>query len=494
MSIYKGVALSKKEIEDLCNYSCNKTVYTNYSEMLYSQGKLLKEYLFYPKYWDLYVTLEHGVGLLDDIENGDILQETDVMFTVNKKNPSPYKKIFTMGAMFKYYRGKNKINKRKDAIGTVVFPMHSSQDIGAYVEWKEYIKKLNELPKEFKPFLICLHYEDVKRGLHKIFYENGFYVTSAGHGYDDKFVERFYNIISSCKYSTSNYIMSSTFYAVELGLPFFLYGYQKSYKLKKYGQNFDVDFTVEEVDLNYKNRNQAVNLFSNISTEISNEQKIFVEEKLGTYDKNNRIFLAFILYKEFIKYQYIFLKRKIYKKYLSLMYKKYFLKESLNITNHMELEEKLLLIKFAKKIKKGIIVEIGSFLGSNTINLAKNSPNSKIFAIDNWSRHMVDNCKDRFKKNISKFNNIVVLDGKFEEIYKNFKEQIDLLIIDGEHHSYEVIKRDLMLFNNLKKNGIIIIHHYKWASFVKMNIIDNLQDKTKKIVVLENIWVGKKNV
>jgi predicted O-methyltransferase YrrM len=176
------------------------------------------------------------------------------------------------------------------------------------------------------------------------------------------------------------------------------------------------------------------------------------------------------------------------------MYKKYLSKKSLNIPNHMELEERLLLIRYAQKVKRGKIVEIGSFLGSNTINLAKNASDSVVFAIDNWSRHQVTNCKDTFEKNISGFKNVVVLDGKFDKTYEKFNEKIDMLIIDGEHDSYEVIQRDLRLFDNLKKGGIVIIHHYKWSPFVKMNIIDHLQNRTKEMVLLENIWVGKKNV
>jgi len=491
---FEDVAMTKEEIERICSdeYVRNiKDRYTGYSEMYYSNGKLIKQKYFYPQFLDLYVTVEHGIHEESSADAilPDILQDTQV-FLFCRKVKSRYKKVLTSGNMFVYYKEKNKIKPKESRVGTVVFPPHSHPGINWDVNWQEYIDKLKQLPQEMFPLLICLYYHDVQKGAHNIFYENGFDVTTAGHRKDPKFIERFYEILSNVKYSTSNMIMSSTFYAVDFGIPFYFYGADRGIK----GIGSPIQHSKFEQNSSERFR-EIQNHFVEFKNEVSEEDKKIIYKYLGEKDdEDKRWYITYILYREFVRYQSIFLKRNIYKSYLKLMYKKYISKNSLNIFNHMELEERLLLIKYARKVKRGKIVEIGSFLGSNTINLAKNASNSVIFAIDNWSRHQVDNCKDIFEDNISDFKNVVVLDGEFKKTYEKFNEKIDMLVIDGEHNSYEVVKRDLHLFDNLKKGGVIIIHHYKWSPFVKMNIIDHLQSKTKEIILLENIWVGKKNV
>jgi predicted O-methyltransferase YrrM len=488
---FNGIALNKQEIEKLCQNPKVKERYTSHSEMFYSHGKLVKEKYFYPSFLDLYVTLTHGVMPFDNISIDDILQETQYFFAGRKINNSKYKNILVTGHMFLYYKEKNNIRKKKDAVGTVVFPLHSLDNVDWDLNWKIYIDKLKSLPKEFHPLLICLHYADVQKGLHNIFYENGFYVTSAGHAKDPKFVERFYNILSSCKYSTSNSIMSSTFYAVDFGLPFFLYGEDDNINGFNKNNIYHVKGNFKRKKNDYKGVRE---LFSEITTEINSSQKDIVNKYLGFKNQeNNKYYISYVLYKEFFKYQLKFLKDKFLIKSLK-KYNKYIDSNSLNIINHMRIEEKALLVKYSKKVKNGNIVEIGSFLGSNTINLSKNSPSSTIYAIDNWDRHQ-KNSFETFQTNIRECKNIKVLNNDFETIYKNLDIKIDLLIIDGEHHSYEVINRDLKyLFPILKKGGVIIIHHYEWTPYVKMNIIDYLKKDVKKLSSLKNLWVGKKIV
>jgi len=60
--------------------------------------------------------------------------------------------------------------------------------------------------------------------LHNTFIEQGIPVYSAGHAHDQDFVDRFYDIIRHFKYSMSNAIGSYTYYSVELGIPFSLFG------------------------------------------------------------------------------------------------------------------------------------------------------------------------------------------------------------------------------------------------------------------------------
>ena len=149
----------------------------------------------------------------------------------------------------------------------------------------------------------------MNKGLHKIFYDHGFNVVSAGFGFDRKFTERFYEIIKHYKYATSNGIMSATFYAIDLGLPFFLLGHDIQQRMHNKG---DRNALMGSNDMNeYRDylygymHNYTLTLFGNITTTISVEQKEFVDKVLGINDHLSRYKLSLILWREFFKYSFL---------------------------------------------------------------------------------------------------------------------------------------------------------------------------------------------
>lgn len=294
-------------LESLCN-DCN-TELTKIPEFwtseIYSFGINIRSYGFYPKFLPLIIYTDHGPAMFSEkpapheLNSRALVQFYHDYKMVEKFKTLSKKPTFTLYSPFVYYRKKNKISLNFNSKGTIAFPSHSTNDIENKMDWELYLQQLKELPKEFQPVSVCLHMYDIKKGLHKFFINNGFDVYTAGHTEDDKFTERFYDIIKMFKYSTSNLIGSYTFYCVEMGIPFFLHGDHP-----KYFNISDANIEIGKYET-YKQTPKykfAENLFNEISTVISDEKKDFVNNCLGLNYGISRFKMCYILYCYFLKY------------------------------------------------------------------------------------------------------------------------------------------------------------------------------------------------
>jgi len=294
-------------LESLCN-DCN-TELTKIPEFwtaeIYSFGINIRSYGFYPKFLPLIIYTDHAPAMVSEkpapheLNSRALVQFYHDYKMVEKFKTLSKKPTFTLYSPFVYYRKKNKIEINYDALGTIAFPSHSTGATENMMDWNSYIKQLKDLPEKFHPISICLHMHDVNRGLHKIFIQNGFDVYTAGHVDDDKFAERFYNILKKFKYSTSNLIGSYTFYCVEMDIPFFLYGNPPQYYNK-----WDPNIEIGKYE-SYKKAPKYIfleNLFKEISTIITKDQRSYVKECLGIETGVSRFKMFIILYSCFFKY------------------------------------------------------------------------------------------------------------------------------------------------------------------------------------------------
>lgn len=174
--------------------------------------------------------LEHGVNFqfslffdrLKESENELIF--LDNSHRVNEFQKQTGKKAYALGPLYPKYRKLKNIQPREDRAGTLAFPSHSSSQFDFSQGYVKYVQDLKELPAHFHPVTICLYYYDIVQGHHQIFIDAGFPVITNGYIGDPEFVDHLYEHISSFKYVTSNHAGSYAFYALEMGIPFFLYG------------------------------------------------------------------------------------------------------------------------------------------------------------------------------------------------------------------------------------------------------------------------------
>ena len=210
-----------------------KAIETYLDTEAYGLNLILKEYFNLPKYLPLPCHVEHGWtalphALITDLE---IASEKGLMLVYSQRRKEAWIKkskipVYVSGSPFVLYRKKHNIKIKKNAKGTVAFPSHSTLFIEAHYDIDDYCNELKKLPKEFHPITICLLYPDIKRGRDEIYKKHSFKVVSAGEkvrGSMD-FVKKYYDILSSHKYSTSNEVGTYAFYSTEIGTPFFLLG------------------------------------------------------------------------------------------------------------------------------------------------------------------------------------------------------------------------------------------------------------------------------
>jgi hypothetical protein len=269
----------------------------------YSFGKLIREYGYYPSLLPLNIYHQHGAGrvLANTPYKHDLESKAYYMFVNNCDDIQMYNdagmNCCVMLHPFIYYRNSRKIEKSKYATGTIVFPSHITPDVDDLSDTSVYIEQLLKLPEIYKPLCICMSWVDITHNRHKIWMQYGFPVYTVGHAYHEDFVKRFYDLIRNFKFMTSNSIGSQTYYAVEMGIPFFLYGEEPMYYNKS-----DPYIEAGYMDLHKRNAyKKAYNLFNHITTEITAEQKKFVLDGLGIKDGITRVNMMKILYLGFLK-------------------------------------------------------------------------------------------------------------------------------------------------------------------------------------------------
>lgn len=188
-------------------------------------------------------------------------------------------KTFATGALFPLYAKLKNIQQAEDAEGTIVYPAHSGASTETSVDWQSYIDKLNELPDEFKPIHVCLHWRDIVKKRYKIFLQNGFKVYCAGHCRDKDFVDNYYEILRHHKYVSSNCATSSALvYAIDFGLPTFVYGRTSEQNAYDISQSNLLGRTKEEY-INYLQENmeffeKIIPEYPNINQSKESKEKI----------------------------------------------------------------------------------------------------------------------------------------------------------------------------------------------------------------------------
>ena len=176
------------------------------------------------------------------------------------------------------------------------------------------------------------------------------------------------------------------------------------------------------------------------------------------------------------------------------------------ISGWLKEREGKILFNLSKKCKEGVIVEIGSWKGKSTIQLAKGSKAGnqiKVYAIDPFTgspeHHKIYGkvwTYPEFKENIKKADVediIFPIIKTSSEAAKSFKEKIGLLFIDG-NHEYDFIKSDLLnYYPKVIEKGIIIFHDINLIGVRKV-LVENVffSKNFRKIKIIKNLAYAQK--
>lgn len=168
------------------------------------------------------------------------------------------------------------------------------------------------------------------------------------------------------------------------------------------------------------------------------------------------------------------------------------------IFTHTTNEEKYKLFELASQ-KKGVFVEIGSYVGASSCYIAEGilsgGKKSKLYCVDTWENDaMSEGNKDTFEEfinNTREYNDIIYpLRGCSKRVSQIFDKEIDFIFIDGDH-SYEGVLADVEAwFPKLKSGGLVVFHDYGWAEGVKKVVDDFVRPLILNEGQLPNMWWG----
>jgi hypothetical protein len=269
----------QKDLDALCSPK-NENRFERYPPNdNYGFAHAMKTYAGYPVRESINATFPHGIYMQDRVVPVSELNakyKTHLNFPPSNmaawKKAAKNKKIVPFASPIHYILKQfvNEVSK-SDRKGTLFVPSHSSDSIYAKFDRESVVKELRDLPEEFHPITLCVHWSDVKRGQHLEFKKLGFDVVCAGHLTDYRFVFRWLHLASQFKLLAGCGISSSLFYSTLLGIPYYLTEEDVEYQVSTNFEQFNKKGNANSPQ-GLKKIQSIKSLFSSPSTEVSQEQ------------------------------------------------------------------------------------------------------------------------------------------------------------------------------------------------------------------------------
>lgn len=280
---------------------------------LYNHIGILSKYLNLPQKaikkvckWD------HGWTPLDKPLVKELSSPKNIVLVWSKRRKKiiedhTSKKAFITGVPFMEYRKRHGITKKNQAKGNVFFAAHSSQQTDIRYNVDDLQRHIDQLPEDYKPTTICLYWLDIDKGYQVLYERLGYEVVTAGDPYSPDFVGKFYEILSSHAYCSSNSFGTYSLYALDLDIPFFLIG-EKPELVNNGDKNLSLDRGQAFFDI--KERVETLFRYQGNEIGIGDPQRTFFLEETGENDKDSTFSIrAWILF-YWIKSRIIPLKRR----------------------------------------------------------------------------------------------------------------------------------------------------------------------------------------
>lgn len=308
-----------KSLCDAKNIQKGISPWLYWSSELYSFGKYIRKYGYYPSFLPLAVYSDHSGPSFSDVPYLHEEETRAPIFLAHRKiKVENYKKntkksAYTLFSPSVFYRRSNKIEQSLDAKGTICFPVHSLPKSGFEFNIDKYCEDLNKLPEQYHPIKISLHMHDINNDSFKKYEEFGFEVVTAGNTSDYRFVERLYDIIKQAKFITSNDVSTITFLAVEMRIPFFIYG-DKNKTINISDKNFPSGELKQPKHKQYIFLKENLAISSKFEVLEYDKKLVYgVESALGIHDGISRKKMCYVLYSAlflwFFKLEWFFMLR-----------------------------------------------------------------------------------------------------------------------------------------------------------------------------------------
>lgn len=148
-----------------------------------------------------------------------------------------------------------------------------------------------------------------------------------------------------------------------------------------------------------------------------------------------------------------------------------------------------------------VVVEIGTYLGDNALNLLANLSIKKLYLIDPYSYDINDKtglynvdlkqAEKIAREKLKPFNNVKFIIKPSQDALDCIPDNVDFVYIDG-NHDYEYVKKDIELYYPKVKVGGVIGGHNIEVEGVRKAFLEFI-NKNKKVLYLvgEDWWIVK---
>jgi predicted SAM-dependent methyltransferase/tetratricopeptide (TPR) repeat protein len=283
----KQLKLSLEELYELSKDRPLSTPEIHLSNDYYGHAHLLKQYVNLSPNHQIKASIEHGVGIFDNVWDNDVKVNLPAILYPSSSRHHVFKKrtnkaLFAIGSIISYapsFLDREAFEQEKKSIGRnlLALPAHSTHWILSQYSIHEYCSFLEELGKDFDSVRVCLGWKDILRGQAEEFMKHGFECVTAGHMYDPLFLPRLRSIIELATVTTSNLRGTHVGYCILLG---------KSHYLSH--KHIDVSCEKEEMLAisDYRNDSQAfqeiLRACGEFREDVTPEQKAIAEKYWGT--------------------------------------------------------------------------------------------------------------------------------------------------------------------------------------------------------------------
>jgi hypothetical protein len=189
------------------------------------------------------------------------------------------------------YRKRNGYRTNKESSGTIVFipkTIPGLDYIDEHNSLNNYMNIMLDLPDKFHPIYFCFGYHDIQKGiLHSVVDLKKYNVVTVGHPNYRSFVDNFYKLVTSFKYSICNDIGTQVPLLVELGIPVSIIGKRILMKnTNKYNEQLPIGAIPETISEYHQ---KVIDVFNGLNGNISLEQKIICDELIGLNISNKNL-------------------------------------------------------------------------------------------------------------------------------------------------------------------------------------------------------------
>lgn len=200
------------------------------SNDFYGHATILKNYLKLNNRYQIKGVIIHGMGLGNTVWDYERNANLPCIFGFSsnafKRANYGNKLKFSIGPYIYYANNSlqdEEFHKIKKNIGKtlLVFPQHSTHHIDVHYDYNHFISVIKNLSIEYNTVLVCLYWKDILNKKYKLYEKHGFRCTTAGHMYDNLFLNRLKSIILLSDHVVSNTIETPLSYSILYNKPYY---------------------------------------------------------------------------------------------------------------------------------------------------------------------------------------------------------------------------------------------------------------------------------